>query len=497
MSLTISFRTPLAKASSRVARPRSPLALIVLVAALQGCAAASTRYLQVETSLLAGDPKQADQIIERAQPEYGSKSSILYQMDRGMTLQLAGRYQESNALLEQADQALEELYTRRIRTETKAFLVNDTELPFEGELYEQVMVNVLKAVNYGAMGNWDEALVEGRKIDHRLNVLSDRIKEKEKYRNDAFARYLSGILYEVTGDLNNAFIAYRNAYDEYRQARPWSRTTVPSMLQADLLRATDALHLTQEHEQYRRDFASVAWRPISDTKSLAHILLISYNGRAPLKEDQFLDLPVSLEALNLVLLTKGVTAGSTNQDRRAIESALYGLNSRVVRVALPRLVPQKTQVAYSEVNISGTNGSFSAKTELVDNLGAVAEKNLSDRFAGIAIKAAARASVKYAMAEGIGRGSHAAAGKDLGPLIGLLAGGIAHMLAIASEQADTRSWRTLPDEIQITRLWAPPGDYELRVTPAGQGGSGAGSETVRAVTLKGGATTLFIDRVLR
>jgi len=71
------------------------------------------------------------------------------------------------------------------------------------------------------------------------------------------------------------------------------------------------------------------------------------------------------------------------------------------------------------------------------------------------------------------------------------------MLAIASEEADKRSWRTLPDEIQITRLWAPPGDYELRVRPTGQGGSGAGSETVRAVTLKGGATTLFIERVLR
>jgi hypothetical protein len=448
--------------------------------------------------LLSGNPKQADQAIERAQSEYGSKSSILYQMDRGMTLQLAGRYEESNALLEQADQALEGLYTRRISTETKAFLVNDNELPFEGELYEQVMVNVLKAVNYGAMGNWNEALVEGRKLDHRLNTLSDRIKEKEKYRNDAFARYLSGILYEVTGDLNNAFIAYRNAYEEYRQSLAWSHTPVPSMLQADLLRVTDALHLRQEHEQYRREFAGVAWRSIAETNSLAHVLVISYNGRAPVKEDQFLDLPVSLEALQLVLLTKGVTAGSSNQDRRAMETALYGMNGRVVRVALPRLVRQKTQVAYSGIQMSsGTSGSVNAKTELVDNVGALAEKNLSDRFAGIAIKAAARASFKYAMAEGVGRGSQAAAGKDMGPLIGLLAGGIAHMLAIASEEADKRSWRTLPDEIQIARLWAPPGEYDLRIQPMGQGGSGAGPEAVRTVKVQGGTTTLVVERVLR
>jgi hypothetical protein len=199
-----------------------------------------------------------------------------------------------------------------------------------------------------------------------------------------------------------------------------------------------------------------------------------------------------------VLLTKGVTAGSSNQDRRAMETALYGMNGRVVRVALPRLVRQKTQVAYSGIQMSsGTSGSVNAKTELVDNVGALAEKNLSDRFAGIAIKAAARASFKYAMAEGVGRGSQAAAGKDMGPLIGLLAGGIAHMLAIASEEADKRSWRTLPDEIQIARLWAPPGEYDLRIQPMGQGGSGAGPEAVRTVKVQGGTTTLVVERVLR
>ena len=46
-------------------------------------------------------------------------------MDRGMTLQLAGDYQQSNEVLEQAEEELDRLYTRKVRTETLAFMTND------------------------------------------------------------------------------------------------------------------------------------------------------------------------------------------------------------------------------------------------------------------------------------------------------------------------------------------------------------------------------------
>ena len=62
-----------------------------------------------------------------------------------------------------------------------------------------------------------------------------------------------------------------------------------------------------------------------------------------------------------------------------------------------------------------------------------------------------------------------AAGKDAGPLVGLIVGSLGKAWAIASEEADKRSWRTLPDEIHIARLWVPPGDYDVRTQYAGQG----------------------------
>ncbi|HEV8620112.1 MAG TPA: hypothetical protein VGQ79_03720, partial [Nitrospiraceae bacterium] len=341
---------PTALISARLGFSLSTQSLFAVLAfvLLAGCASSVNRYLLIEASLRAYDPKGADAIVAAAEKDYGSKSRVLYGMDRGMTLQLAGDYQQSNAVLEQAEEELDHLYTRRISTETFAFMTNDTALPYEGDPYEQVLINVLKALNYARLGQWQDALVEARRIDHRLNVLSDRTEEKNAYRDDGFARYLSGILYESTGDVNNAFIAYRKAYETFDATRAWSHTAVPSQLREDLLRTAEALHFTQELAEYRSVFPDTKWETNQALQQLAQVVVISYNGLAPRKEDQFLDLPISLDALQLVVLNRGF-AQSNRYSNRGVDTVLYGLNGRVVRVALPRLVPQKTHVTVDRV----------------------------------------------------------------------------------------------------------------------------------------------------
>ncbi len=462
---------------------------------LAGCGPSVNRYLLIETSLRAHDPKGADAIVQRAEKEYGEKSLVLYGMDRGMILQLAGDYQQSNAVLERAEEELDRLYTRRIRTETLAFLTNDTALPYEGEPFEQVLINVLKALNYTRLGQWQEALVEARRIDHRLNVLSDRTKEKNAYRDDGFARYLSGILYESTGDVNNAFIAYRNAYEIFEATSAWSHMAVPSQLRVDLLRTAEALHFTQDLATYQQAFPETKWETSQALQSLAQVVVISYNGRAPRKEDQFLDLPISLDALQLVLLNRG--ASQSNQpSQRAADSVLYGLNGHVVRVALPRLVPQKTQVPIDRVSLISENGMrVTVSTELAQNVTALAEKALSERMAGITVKALARAATKFALAEGTTREAEKAAGKDAGPLVGLLVGLMTKGLAVASEEADKRSWQTLPDEIHLARVWVPAGRYQVQSQPAGSYDP-LRPETMKTLSLRPGETTVLIQRVM-
>ena len=445
----------------------------------------------VDKSLLENDYRQADAIIQKAEDEYGTKSRVLYGMDRGMTLQLAGEYEQSNLVLEQAEDEVDRLYTRSVRTESLAFVTNDNSLPYEGEPYEQVMINVLKALNYASLNRWQDALVEARRIDHRLNVLADRTKDKAAYRDDGFARYLSGILYESAGDLNDAFIAYRKAYETFDASRAWSRTGVPSQLHADLLRTADALHLSQEFTEYQHLFPDTVWKSIEEQQRLAQVLVISYNGRAPRKEDQFLDLPISGDALALVLVNRGFSSGNREQ-HRATDSVLYGLNGRVVRVALPKIVPQKTQVPVDTISLTPEQGApVVVRTELAQNVTALADKALSERIAGIAVKAVARAAFKYSLAEGASRGSQQAVGGDLGPLVGLAVGLLTKGFAVASEESDKRSWRTLPDEIHVARTWVSPGDYRVGTAPSGTGVS------TKTLSLRAGETSIVIQRVMQ
>jgi hypothetical protein len=468
---------------------------VVAFVLLAGCAPSVNRYLLIDASLRAHDPKGADAIVQRTEKEYGEKSRVLYGMDRGMTLHLAGDYQQSNAVLEQAEEELDRLYTRKIRTEALAFMTNDTALPYEGDPYEQVLINVLKALNYALLGQWQDALVEARRIDHRLNVLSDRTQEKSAYRDDGLARYLSGILYESTGDVNNAFIAYRKAYETLEATRAWSHTAVPSQLRADLLRTAEALHFAQELAEYQQAFPDTKWETSQALQSLAQVVVISYNGRAPRKEDQFLDLPISLDALQLVLLNRGLSQ-SNRHSNRPVDTVLYGLNGRVVRVALPRLVPQKTHVPVDTVSLIPDNGvRVTLNTELVHNVTALADKALSERMAGITVKALARAATKFALAEGTTRAAQQAAGNDAGPLVGLLVGLLTKGLAVASEEADKRSWQTLPDEIHLARVWVPPGRYQVQ-SSAGGFSDPLKLEAMRPLSLGPGEIAVLIQRVM-
>jgi hypothetical protein len=474
---------------------QSLFALLAFVL-LAGCGPSVNRYLLIDASLRAHDPKGADAIVQQAEKEYGEKSLVLYGMDRGMTLQLAGDYQQSNDVLEQAEEELDRLYTRKIRTESLAFMTNDTALPYEGDPYEQVLINVLKALNYARLGQWQEALVEARRIDHRLNVLSDRTQEKNAYRDDGFARYLSGLLYESTGDVNNAFIAYRKAYETFEATRAWSHTVVPFQLRADLLRTAQALHFTQELAEYQHVFPDTRWETSQALQQLAQVVVISYNGRAPRKEDQFLDLPISLDALQLVLLNRGFSQANQHSNW-GVDTVLYGLNGRVVRVALPRLVPQKTQVPVDRVSLIPDNGSqVTLNTELVHNVTALADKALAERMAVITGKALARAATKFALAEATTRGAQQVAGKDAGPWVGLLVGLLTKGLAVASEEADKRSWQTLPDEIHLARVWVPPGRYQVQSQSAGGSHDPLQPEAMQTLSLGAGETAVLIQRVM-
>jgi uncharacterized protein len=474
-----------------------PVLLVLLsVTAVSACAP-RLPYARIDRALQDGNPAEGIAILETAQDVYGSKSTALYLMDKGMVQYLAGRYLDSIQSLAVAEAQTDDLYTRRIRSEVEAFLTSDNTLPYEGEEFEKVLLNVLLAIDYVHLGQWDDALVEARKVDHKLIVLADRHQKRMTYTKDALARYLSGIIYEATGDLSNAFVAYRLALEAFEYYRKSYGLVVPDLVRQDLLRVTEALGLNQEHQEYQQAFPGLTWQSESASQSDGELVFITHAGRAPIKRDLFVDIPFGADALAVVLATKRYDRYDT-YNHRAAESILYGLTGRVVRLAVPQFVPRRSMIAYTEAVILRGDARYTARAALMEDITAIAVRDLEDRLIRTTVKAAARAAWKYALAEAVRVGVRESFGdKEAGRLAGAVAGAIARSIAIASEEADKRSWATLPDRIFVGRLRVPPGTYDVELRHVGAYGGVVAAQVFKGVTITKRGKHFVSTRVLQ
>jgi hypothetical protein len=464
--------------------------LLASLISLSACAPITTHYALVEQRLATHDGMGADAAIEKQEGGYGRNNRILYLLDRGMTLSLAGQFEKSNQLLDQAATTADTLYTDSITRSGASLLTNDNILPYAGEDFERVMIHLISALNYAQQGQLSEALVECRRVDTKLNSINDQYKDKKNgYKEDAFARYLSGILYEAQGDsegINNAFIAYRKSFEIYSDWTTAYGTPIPPMIGADLLRTTDALGLREEYEVYKKQFPKAAWTKISNQTKQGELIIVSFNGKSPRKENHFFDIVLDKNILNAVVLTSiwQSHAGSGN-----IPISTIG---QLVRIALPKYIPQKSIVGHVSVGITG-HPSLSSQSVLMEDITAIAEQNLEDRINRVRIKAITRAAIKSLAVQ---RASKKAE-EQIGGLGGLLLGKVAEAAAATSEIADLRSWRTLPDEIHLTRMVVPPGTYQVESQfTSRQGEITIDSTPPQQVSVKAGEKQFIVIRTI-
>src|SRR5437660_12561710 len=97
--------------------------------------------------------------------------------------------------------------------------------------------------------------------------------------------------------------------------------------------------------------------------------------------------------------------------------------------------------------ISQGDSLYTARSVLMEDITAIAVRDLEDRLFRTTVKAAARAAWKYALAEAVRVGVRESfSDKNTGAVAGAVAGATARSLSIASEATDKRSWPTLQGE---------------------------------------------------
>jgi hypothetical protein len=134
------------------------LCIGLLLVSLSGCASYSNSFQKIEQLLVQQKPEAA--LLELETNPKSGKDKLLYLLDRAMLQRLNGLYVESNASFEEAKELIESLQGTSLLEEAGTLTLSDSARSYEGEDFEQVSIHIYEALNYMALGLWDEARVE-------------------------------------------------------------------------------------------------------------------------------------------------------------------------------------------------------------------------------------------------------------------------------------------------------------------------------------------------
>jgi hypothetical protein len=461
------------------------LALASLAAPVTtGCATYVASNVEMRTMIEGGEWEQA---LERIDRRAGGTDRLLQLLNRGHVLHYAGRFDESNAVFQQAEDLAASLYTRSISQEAASLIVNDLTIDYRAKPFELAMVPFYRAFNYLSLGDTEAAQVEARKA---TLVLADAVEatirelrrpaDREaarKLQDSGFLHWFAGMLFESEGAANDAFVAYRNAARAFLAGTALTGVAPPTALGRDLERVGRRFGFASEVDELRVASPELFPPPVTgEPDDGGEVVFVLESGWVAPRDQVILNVPIldidhgysSNEDWAWDLVGRSGSGWGSSSTSVDVE---YWLT-----VAVPTM-GQPTTGSATGVRLSA--GSRSAASQPADDLSRRAAATLDAERGQILFKTLLRALVKYATTRAIEN-------EDA------TAGAIANLLGVLTERADTRCWLTLPDRLAVARLRLPPGRHEVRVDYLDDGGRVVHSETEVIEVAEGG--WVFVNR---
>lgn len=422
-------------------RLRELISLGFLMAASFGassCASYSDEVKAMNSAFRVGNYASALETFEKSDIKEQTRNRMLYLLEKGMIQDRMGKREASRNLWMKADKVGDELFTTSMSKEAASYIYNEGAQAYPGEDYEKVAVHTMLAHSFLSDDDLASARVEAARINTKLAEINGFYKDnKNKYRDDAYARYLSGMIFEANGEFDSAIVDYRSALKVYEG--DYSETfgvSPPSELVKSLYRLLNRRDRKDDARQLASKYKSLK---VDESSDLASIVVVHEVGVINEKKEEGFVIP-------------------------------WG--SSVIRFSFPTI--RKESLARRTTGFRVNEGSFEPG-ELAQNFNSIAYVNLEDRRLRTIAKSMARLVLKNQMTQ--------QAEKELGPL-GLLAGSI---YGAVTETADTRQWTTLPAAIYVTRKNVKPGEYSLEITNNGK------VKDIRKIRLKAGDVQIFRD----
>jgi hypothetical protein len=412
---------------------KSVLACLALVLA-GSCATYYQSNIAFNEGFERGDLRSALKTLREKPSEGAGKKQFLYFVNNGLLLSLLGEYQESNQYFEKAYEFGED-YRINYVNEAATYLTNPNFAVYRGEDHEHLLLLYYKALNYLKLHKTDEALVECRRLNIRLQQLSDRYSSEDKYRTDAFIHTLMGIIYEADFDYNNAFIAYRNAVEVYnKDFMRMFQVGAPEQLKKDLLRTAFRSGLEEELEYYKVQFGMTDY--VFEENPGGELVFFWHNGLGPIKTEWSVEFAISERGGQVFFKNENLGLNYAFSSTDYSDSQIRSLtNMQVYRLTLPKYIDRP--VYYTDAVLTTEAGSH--PVQLLEDVSKVAFKCLDERMNLELSKALIRLAVKKASEQQFRKED-----KRFGALMGIV--------NAITEKADTRNWQTLPHSIYYARI---------------------------------------------
>lgn len=403
----------------------------------------SLLFACASTSLFIAYPNQAAQYrsaiaaqqfeasLTNIESRKTSSDALLYLQESGRLNQLAGNTEQSLEDFAKAIEIYKQLDDRarisasKTASQAGALLSNDNAIAYEGYAYEQVMVLLSQALNYLSLDKPESAAVEIRRaaqLQRQLELKNEKALAKDNQQAQAEGIDSS---WQSTPEIqamaahgNSVRSSILNAYCYYLSAVFWEAQGNNNDALVDYKKA---LQIQPNNEQLKSVIAALSQRKSTLKKDQGLLVVIFEQGLVPSKQSFSLSLP------NFSLNTY-----------MNIAVPFYEKSSFITPTPL-RIFQQQQALG---------------QTQLLTDISAMATKALYEKMSGIIVRQALRLRSKMEV-------QRKAQNED--PALGL----ITSLFNIISEQADRRSWLTLPSNVQATRISMNAGEHSISIASKG------------------------------
>ncbi len=420
------------------------LPVLISLLLVIGCSRYNMKELRI--SLETGDYEKTYTNLKK-KAEKKPELPLLFEF--GMVAHYANHFNDSNKAFAQAEEIAEDLYTKSVSKEALSLLTSDLAKPYPGKRYERLLAYYYQILNYVSLNQLSEALVECRQATSLIESYKDENEDYDFFAS-GFLAYLSAMLFEASGDWNDAFISYRQAEVNYRSAAEKTGVPLPVDIGHSLVRLARKLGFPQEATYYQKQYGEPPARP----ENYGELILFYETGYVPQKGKTTLTFPIlktdKFGKNNETEATEFVPTLRKRQGKTYSDVELEYL----LHIEMPTYHSQRPQLSGIEVKV----GQAQAKGILVEDVEKIAIETLNAEHTVILFRTLGRALLKYLAYR---------KAKNENKALGLLT----NLVNIITEKADTRSWGTLPNRMFTVRIPLPEGTHPVNLSFLNRNGS--------------------------